>query len=537
MSSIPAKSSTESAPRAPSPNLLQRLDYSILQQCIHCGLCLPTCPTYDATQRETSSPRGRIQLMRAVADGRLPTGTRQFADEMYFCLGCLACMTACPAGVNYGEMIEYARAEVERTGAKAGLVRNLVRAVALRWLFGTPGRLRFAGRLMRLDQRLGFSRALMPLMPKRLRDLRAMQPAMSERFSFEQIAEVEKPTARLARRSPDGGGQALRSPDGGHRDGGGYRVGLLVGCVQDVAYADINRDTVDVLLANGCEVVTPRGQGCCGSLMGHNGELDLAKAMVRRNLDAFPLEELDAVITNAGGCGAFLKRYDHLMADEPRYLERARLWCQKARDIHEWLAEIGIRPPGNEDHGLPAEACRVAQAGPRLARRSLTLSEGGTTDHETETPAEPHSSQSPISNLQSPISNPCPPWRVKSPLRVTYHESCHLAHGQKITAEPRALLRAIPGLELTELPEATWCCGSAGIYNITQPEMSRQLLERKMKHILATGATVVAMANTGCLAQMRAGAKSMGINVEMVHPITLLARAYRGEPLDGAGAS
>ena len=414
-------------------------------------MCLPTCPTYDATKHETSSPRGRIALMRAVADSRLAANSPQFADEMYFCLGCLACETACPAGVNYAEMIEFARAAVESSGAKAGAKRNFIRALALRWLFAKPDRLRFVARLLRLDQTTGFSKAISTLLPKHLRELRTLQPRICDRFSFDLIREHERSPLpcppKLERR----------------RDAPRYHVGLLTGCVQDVAYADVNRDTVDVLLANGCEVFTPRTQVCCGSLMGHNGELRLARRLALQNLDAFPLEHLDAIIVNSAGCGSFMKRYGDLLPDDPR----ARLWDEKVYDIHEWLVKIGLILP----------------------RRDAP----------------------------------------RSTVRATYHEACHLVHGQKISQQPRELLRAIPGVELVELPEATWCCGSAGIYNITQPEMSMALLERKMKHIAATGAQVVATGNPGCIGQIRYGARKFGVSVEVVHPITLLARAYRGE--------
>ncbi len=441
MSSTPAKSLTE-------PSLLKQLDYSVLQQCIHCGMCLPTCPTYDATKHETSSPRGRIALMRAVADDRLAPNSPQFADEMYFCLGCLACETVCPAGVNYAEMIEYARAEVEAGGAKAGVTRNFVRAFALKWLFAKPERLRLVARLLRFDEAAGFSEALASLLPQWLRELRAQQPKICDRFSFDLIQEIESPKA--PRR---------------------YRVGLLVGCVQDVAYSDVNRDTVDVLLANGCEVFTPRTQSCCGSLMGHNGELEMARKLARQNLETFPLENLDAIIVNSAGCGSFMKRYRHLLPDEPR----ARVWDEKVHDIHEWLVKIGVQAP-------------------REGTRPTTT-------------------------------------------RVTYHEACHLVHGQKISQQPSELLRAIPGLELIELPEATWCCGSAGIYNITQPEMSQALLDRKMKHIASTGSRIVATGNPGCIGQIRYGAQKSGLDVKVMHPITLLARAYRGEPFASRGCT
>ncbi|MDX2226774.1 MAG: (Fe-S)-binding protein [Verrucomicrobiae bacterium] len=430
---------------ASTDNYLKGLDYSVVQQCMHCGMCLPTCPTYDATLLERHSPRGRIALMRAVADEKIGI-TKAFADEMYFCLGCLACQTACPAGVNYTELFEMSRAEIERQKVLSNPVRNLVRGLTIKTLFMHPRRLRLLGRLMWLYQASGLQwmvrrSGLLRLAPKILRELEPLTPTVNDHFSDALIAPVESP-----------------------RNGKKYRVGLLTGCVQDLVFSDVNRDTADVLLANGCEVVTPREQFCCGSLHGHNGEWELAKALARKQIDAFKPSELDAIITNSGGCGSHLKHYDHLLADDPHYAEAAREWSRKVRDISQWLAETGIVPP-KESAYLPGD--------------------------------------------------------------VTYHESCHLCHGQKISSQPRQLLKAIPGLNLRELPEATWCCGSAGVYNITQPEMSMQLLDRKMKHIKSTGACVVASGNPGCNVQLRAGAAARGEHLEIAHPVTLLARAYR----------
>jgi glycolate oxidase iron-sulfur subunit len=244
-------------------------------------------------------------------------------------------------------------------------------------------------------------------------------------------------------------------------------VALLIGCAQDLLFSGVNRDTAEVLAANHCEVVTPRNQSCCGSLHAHNGELELAARLARRNLDQFPPETFDAIITNAGGCGSHLKHYARLLRDDPRYLDRARQWDRKVKDIHEWLMSIGIRtPPGRAD------------------RAHL----------------------------------------------VTYHESCHLAHGQQITQEPRDLLRRIPGLVLHELPESSWCCGSAGVYNLTQPVMAQALLQRKLKHIAATGAATVATANPGCLLQLITGASQRGLPLRVAHPVSLLAEAYRSSP-------
>jgi glycolate dehydrogenase iron-sulfur subunit len=423
---------------------LKGLDYSVVQQCMHCGLCLPTCPTYDATKIERHSPRGRISLMRAIADGRLEV-TRTFADEMYFCLGCLACMTACPAGVNYAELFEHARAEAESSGVLESPKRNLIRAVAIRWLFMDLRHLRLVGRLIRFYQWIGLQALIrgsgvLKLLPKRLRELEAITPDIQPRFSAELIAPVTPAVGRKR-----------------------YRVAMLIGCAQDLIFSNINLDTVEVLARNGCEVFTPHEQLCCGSLHAHNGEWDMAKELARKQIEQFPPEQFDAIITNAGGCGSHLKHYRKLLADDPAYRDRALLWDKKVKDIHEWLMEIGVQPPGNN---APVQV-------------------------------------------------------------VTYHESCHLAHGQKITGQPRQLLNLIPNLKLVELPESTWCCGSAGIYNIVQPEMANQLLDRKLKHIQSTGASIVANGNPGCLLQLVNGAKQKGLNLRVVHPVTLLAEAYR----------
>lgn len=412
---------------------------------MHCGLCLPTCPTYNATKVERNSPRGRISLMRAVADGRMEM-SRAFAEEMYFCLGCLACMSACPAGVNYAEMFEHARAEAEESGVLASPKRNAVRAVAIKWLFGDMSRLRGVARLIRLYDRLGLMSlvrrsGIMKIMPRRLRELEALTPKIQPKFSAELIAPV---TPAIGKKR--------------------YRVAMLVGCAQDIMFSDINRDTGEVLARNGCEVFTPPRQNCCGSLHAHNGELALARDLARKMIDQFPPDQFDAIISNAGGCGSHLRHYTKLLGNDPVYGERARQWDSKLKDIHEWLVAIGIDPPKN----APAQV-------------------------------------------------------------VTYHESCHLSHGQKVVAQPRALLRAIPNLTLIELPEANWCCGSAGIYNVIQPEMAGALLQRKFANIQSTGALIVATGNPGCLAHMTAGVRQQKLPFRLVHPVTLLAEAYRAE--------
>jgi len=426
---------------------LKQLDYSVLQQCMHCGMCLPTCPTYMETKRERNSPRGRIALMRAIADGETPV-TASFGDEMYYCLGCLACVTACPAGVNYTELFETSRAEIEQSRVLTGQ-RTFWRWLTLEVIFMRPQLLRTIGMLMRWYQQSGLESlvrksGVLRLLPKGLRDLEPQAPRMAAKFSNELIDEHEHPAG--TRR---------------------YRVALLTGCVQDLAFSQVNRDTADVLLANGCEVITPPLQPCCGSLHGHNGAPHLAKQLAMRQLDLFDVDSLDAIISNAGGCGSHLKHYGHLLEDEPAYANKARVWDSKLKDIHEWLVEIGFRPPS---------------AAPTVAE-------------------------------------------------VTYHESCHLTHGQKVVTQPRKVLAAIPGLHVTELPESNWCCGSAGIYNITQPEQSAKLLERKLGNIHKTKATTVATSNPGCHMQLAFGLKA---HKEMMcqtvtQPVSLLAEAYRNE--------
>jgi glycolate oxidase iron-sulfur subunit len=435
---------------------LRTMDYAVIQQCMHCGMCLPTCPTYDQTKHERNSPRGRIALMRAVADGALEV-SHEFAEEMSYCLGCLACQTACPAGVNYAELFETARSDIEQQGAARGPGRSFWRRVTLGFLFLRPRALRLAGRALRAYQRSGLEAlvrrtGLLRVLPASLRRLEPQAPRIAPQFSDALIAPHETPTP------------APR-----------YRVALLTGCIQDLVFPDVNRDTADVLLANGCAVDTPALQPCCGSLHAHNGDLDRAATLARRMIDLFPPDRYDAIISNAGGCGSHLRRYGHLLADDVDYRERAELWDRKLRDVQEWLGEIGCRAP-----------------------------------------------------LQSPFANPA---------TVTYHESCHLLHGQRISREPRALLRLLPGTTLVELPESGWCCGSAGVYAITQPEQADQLLGRKTANIVGTGAAWVATANPGCHLQIARGLAAAGAPVDVAHPVSLLARAYRREAVTPEGST
>ena len=427
---------------------LRTIDYSVLQQCMHCGMCLPTCPTYDQTKQERNSPRGRIALMRAVADGALDV-TQEFAGEMSYCLGCLACQTACPAGVNYAELFETARSDIELANAHPGLARRFWRGLTLGFLFMHPRALRLLGRFTATYQRSGLESfvrrsGMLRLFPSSLRRLEPQTPRIAARFSNALIAPHEQPA-----------GQAR------------YRVAMLTGCVQDLVFPDVNRDTVDVLLANGCSVDTPGVQPCCGSLHAHNGDLRRSRQLARQMIDVFPPDRYDAIISNAGGCGSHLRHYGSLLADDPSYRGRARQWDERVRDVQEWLIEIGCRPPQ----------------------------------------ASPFGEQT----------------------TITYHESCHLVHGQKISQQPRAILRLLPGVSLVDLPESSWCCGAAGIYSITQPVQAEQLLGRKTANIVATGASLVATGNPGCHLQIARGLGDSASPIDVAHPVSLLACAYRRE--------
>jgi glycolate oxidase iron-sulfur subunit len=396
--------------------------------------------------------------MREVADGRLDVSPT-FAEEMSYCLGCLACQTACPAGVDYSTLLENARGEVERRGVANGPWRRFIRWITLSMLFRHPRLLRAFGRAMWLYQKLGVQAAIRAIgvpriLPRRLRRLEGMTPTVRPPFSNKRINFLETPPASK------------------------YRVALLTGCVQDLLFAHINRATADVLLANGCEVFTPPVQFCCGSLHAHNGELELARDLARKNLDLFDVSQVDAVITNAGGCGSHLKKYAELLDDDLTYRERAEEWDRKVHDIHEWLIKIGLRSP-----------TEVAAATPGASSTS------------------------------------------GAPLTVAYDASCHLLHGQKIAAQPLEVLRAIPNVRVVPLAESDWCCGAAGIYSITQPEQSAKLLARKLDHLAATGAAVLASGNPGCLLHLETGMHGdpRFVRIRVCHPVELLAEAYRVE--------
>jgi Fe-S oxidoreductase len=409
------------------------LDLPELYQCVHCGLCLNQCPTYRALQLEPESPRGRIHLVKAAADGRIELNER-FKEHLYLCLLCRACETACPSGVQYGRIAETAR---EHLGPPGSDLQVAVLNFVFSHMLPYPRRLRFAFTLLRLYQRSGLHRVLQRLLPKKLREMDAMLPDIPEKFF---------------RPAP-----TLLSATGTRR----AKVAMLNGCVMPLLFGEINEATVRVLQRNGCDVIFPKSQTCCGALNIHNGESKAAKQMARQNIDAFLSANVDAIIVNAAGCGAVMKEYGYLLRDDPVYAEKAERFSLLVKDAGEFLASLGL----------------VGALGPIA-------------------------------------------------MTVTYQDPCHLAHGQRVRSQPRKLLQSIPGLTLVEMEGSDRCCGSAGIYNITHPEMSRHLLKDKMQSIAQTHAEALVAPNPGCMLQLRFGAQQFGPNVEVHHLMDLLERSY-----------
>lgn len=414
----------------------------LVKDCVHCGFCLPTCPTYALWGEEMDSPRGRIYLMKLALEGRVPLNST-FVTHMDNCLGCMACMTACPSGVKYDKLIEATRAQIERNYLRSPFDR-LLRTVIFH-LFPRPERLALLLAPMRMYQRSGLQALVrrsgtLNLFPRSMRIMEALMPSAPASANGNLLPE--RVEAQGQRR---------------------LRVGMLLGCVQRVFFPEVNAATVRVLAAEGCEVVIPRDQGCCGALMVHAGEEKEALNYARRTIDAFERAELDVIVTNAAGCGSSMKDYGYLLRDDPNYAERARAFSARCRDISEVLAEL----------------------------------------------------------------EPCAP-RHPLPLKVAYHDSCHLQHAQGVRIQPRAVLGKIPGLELLEIGEPALCCGSAGIYNLVKPGPARELGERKVRNALATAADVIATGNPGCLLQLRSGIQHAGSKVPVVHMVQLVDASIRG---------
>jgi glycolate oxidase iron-sulfur subunit len=421
---------------SPIPGLIPI--YEDYARCIHCGLCLNACPTYRLWNLEADSPRGRIHQMIHVEQGEVSV-TDSFVDHIDKCLDCRACETACPSGVEYGKLVEYARARIERDYRRP-LLSRIARDMVYRRLLPYPKRVATVARVLRFYQRSGLqslarSTGIVKLLGLDKRE--RLLPRVDTHFFYDRLGKT--------------------FPAAGERRA---RVAFFAGCVANVTFAELNAATIRVLTANGCDVVVPDGQACCGALAAHAGVRDVARELARNNLRAFLLDDVDAVVTNAAGCGSTLKEYDRLFTPgEPEY-GQASAFAKKTRDVTEFLAGLGLS----------------------ASLKAL-------------------------------------------PLRVTYQDSCHLLHGQKVREAPRKLLRFIPGLDLVELPHSDLCCGSAGVYNVTQTDASLELLAEKMHCASATGAQIIATSNPGCLLQMRAGAEMHHTDQQVLHVIELLDQA------------
>ena len=414
---------------------------TLIDACVHCGFCLPTCPTYVLWQEEMDTPRGRVYLMKAGLEGRAEMSAT-FVSHFDACLGCMACVTACPSGVQYGPLIERTRAQIERHYERPAGER------LFRWLLFAllpyPGRLRIAmaplivlGPILRALERTG----LLRFAPSRVRSLISVAPQPTIRSLIQRVPE-HTPASGTAR----------------------LKAGLLIGCVQRLAFPDVNRATIRVLAAEGCHVEAPAAQECCGALALHAGNIDQARELARHNIEVFEQSGVDRIVVNAAGCGSSMKEYGELLADDRAWAARARAFSAQVRDVSEVLMELG----------------------------------------------EPRARRHPIS------------------ARVVYHDACHLAHAQGVRVQPRALLGAIPGIELLTPAESEICCGSAGIYNLVQPEPAAELGERKARHIAALKPDVIATGNPGCILQIAAAGRRLGYTWTIVHPIELIDQSIGG---------
>ncbi|TMA53470.1 MAG: 4Fe-4S dicluster domain-containing protein [Deltaproteobacteria bacterium] len=413
------------------------VDHNKFFDCVHCGLCLSACPTYVELGTEMDSPRGRIATMRSLHEGRFDLDA-EVVRHLDLCLGCRACETACPSGVHYGELIEGVRPFIEQHYKRP--LRERLKRWAINTIFPNPLGMRLFVLMLKTGAALGLGRlARWQKLPRRIRYWLGLLPEKGRVSS-----------AMLVERYPAIGEQR-------------YTVALLSGCVMPALFGATNQATVTVLRHNGCDVLVPQDQVCCGALLLHNGNKTAALTLARRNIEVFSKLEVDALIINAAGCGAMMKEYGELCKEDPAAHEKAGRLAAKVKDVAEFLGSLSLKAP-----------TRAVQA------------------------------------------------------RVTYHDACHLAHGQGVREQPRALLRAIPGLQLTELPESDWCCGSAGTYNLTEPEMARRLLDRKVDNIQATAVDLVVTGNPGCLLQIQAGLRQRGLPIKVVHTVDLLAEAYEG---------
>ena len=430
---------------APDLKIYDKPQTADLDKCVHCGLCLNACPTYRELGLEMDSPRGRIYQMVQVSTGAAQIDA-SYIEHLDLCLACRGCETACPSGVNYGRLIEVARAEIENTVRRPWHIR-LLRNLVFQRLLPSRMNLEIAGGLLWLYRALGIQALArgsgMLKLFGRMGAVESLSPVIETPFFFDQYGKV------LA---------AEGDPENAPR----HRVAFLGGCIANLSFARLNEATVRVLRKNGCEVSIPADQTCCGALHVHAGLRDQARIQARQNIDALLAGNYDAIITNAAGCGSTLKEYHELFEHDPQYAEKSRRFSALVKDVTEFLAGIELNP--------------------HMAEVNQT---------------------------------------------VTYQDSCHLAHGQKIRSAPRKLLKSVPGLSFREMPLSDLCCGSAGIYNVVHTDMAMALLEKKMEHVNGTHADVIATANPGCMLQLRVGAERFGQGQRVAHVVEILDEAYR----------
>jgi glycolate oxidase iron-sulfur subunit len=405
----------------------------VLSQCIHCGMCLAVCPTYELTKLERSSPRGRIKMIKSVARGEMQI-TNIFADEMNFCLDCQACETACPAGVKYGSMVEAARVEIDNS-SRSPFKSKLIKKIILKYIIAIPKNLKIVSRLLYYYQQSFLQQFLEKVLPGKLAELDSLSPRVSKEFSDLIIDEITEPVGEKK-----------------------MNTAFLSGCLMNVMFAHINSDTVDLLTKNGCKVYTPKDQVCCGSLHAHNGDIETAKRLAEKNLRTFNKYNYEYLISNSAGCGAFMKEYRHIFKDDRELKDIAEGFSNRVKDLSEFFSDIvPLKLEGKNE-------------------------------------------------------------------KVTYHDACHLVHSQKVFSQPRKIINSIPAIDYIELNEAKWCCGSAGIYNVTRFDDSMKILDRKIKNIAETGAEKVITSNPGCIAQLEYGLRKNNLDVKVVHLASFLNR-------------
>ena len=417
----------------------------LIDACVHCGFCLSTCPSYRVIGKEMDSPRGRIYLMDAIKKGEaaLTEATTEHFDS---CLGCLACVTTCPSGVEYDKLIAATRPQVERNQPR-NLWEKFIRSIIFN-LFPYPNRLRIFLPLLFLYQKLGLQKlvratGLLKRISPRLAAMESILPQVTLNSLRDNLPNV--------------------IPASGKKR---YRVGVILGCVQRLFFSPVNEATLRVLTANGCEVVIPKTQGCCAALPAHQGQEKQAQELARQMIDSFEGTGVDAIIINAAGCGHTLKEYGHILEDDPEYREKAKEFAAKVKDVQEFLMEV-----------------------------ELTAKLSPLTDSE---------------------------------LTMVYQDACHLLHGQKISLQPRQLLQKIPGVKLREPIDAALCCGSAGVYNMLQPEVADELGQQKVDNLLNTGAELIASPNPGCSLQIKKHLSLKGKEIKLMHPMELLDYSIRG---------